>query len=127
MLHLVSKGLSGKLPTSEFVLMEDDVRVGMIQIRHQPSRSATMPVDFASHIYYEIDPAFRGKGYGKKILELGLAEARNIGLREVIITCDASNVASRKIIEANDGELVSEAIVPETGKTFLKFAIRFVD
>ncbi len=32
-------------------------------------------------------------------------EARRLGLGRVMITCDASNMASRRVIEANGGDL----------------------
>lgn len=76
----------------------------------------------ASHIYYEIDPAFRGKGYGKLILKSGLEEARKIGLQELLITCDDENIASKKIIEANGGIFIEKALLPKN-KTMLKYSI----
>jgi len=47
----------------------------------------------------------RNKGYGKKILALGLLETEKIGLKSVLITCDIGNMASEKIIEYNGGKL----------------------
>jgi predicted acetyltransferase len=43
---------------------------------------------------------------------LALEKAREIGLRRVLITCDATNIASRKIIEANGGQLQDERLLP---------------
>ncbi len=77
----------------------------------------------ASHIYYEIAPAYRGKGCGREMLRLGFLEAKKIGLEEVIITCNEDNVASRKIIEANGGLFVSKISLSSTGKSFLKYKV----
>jgi len=123
MLSLVLKGTTGELPTSEYELLDDDQKVGFIQIRHRPSGAKEVPPNMASHIYYEIYPPYRGKGYGKQILKLGLNEARKIGLKEVLLTCYEENVASKKIIEANGGTLVESMIIPATHKKFLKYKI----
>lgn len=123
MLHLAFIGFSGKLPTSEYALMENKSKLGFLQIRHRPSHAPSVPEHMTSHIYYEIDAPFRGKGYGKKILQLGLLEARKIGLKEVFITCDDDNLASKKIIEANGGQFVEEAELIGKSKKMLKYKI----
>jgi predicted acetyltransferase len=105
MLELRHISTEGRLPTSEFRLHVDGRPVGFIQIRHKPSRSPVMPPEYATHVYYELEPIERRKGYGTAILRLGLEEARRIGLQEVFIGADVSNVASWRIIEANGGEL----------------------
>lgn len=50
---------------------------------------------------------------GKKMLKMALLEAKKLGLSKALITCDISNTASAKVIEANNGVL--ENIV-EVGK-----------
>ncbi len=93
----------GSLPTSVFGLFVNGVRVGFVQIRHKLSHGEGVPAECASHIFYNIEPAHQNNGYGTEILRLGLAEARNIGLQEVVVACDSKNIASKKIIEANGG------------------------
>jgi len=44
-------------------------------------------------------------GYGGKTLELGLLEAKKLGLDKVLLTCDDNNIASWKMIEKNGGVL----------------------
>lgn len=39
------------------------------------------------------------KGYGSKMLELALLEAKAIGLKKVLITCHDTNMSSRKVAE----------------------------
>jgi len=36
-------------------------------------------------------------------LRLGLEKARDLGLRRVLVTCDETNIGSKKIIEYNGG------------------------
>jgi predicted acetyltransferase len=108
MLKLVHHSTSGHLPTSTFRLIDGEQEIGFIQIRHRPSHGEGVPPEAATHIYYEIRPEFRCRGYGKHILALGLKEAEILGLREVFVGCFVSNPASRRIIETNGGEFVGE-------------------
>jgi predicted acetyltransferase len=57
---------------------------------------------------YWIRPSRRGQGYGRLILRLALERFRQIGSRRILITCDAENTASRKIIEASGGVFEAE-------------------
>ncbi|MCL5459869.1 GNAT family N-acetyltransferase, partial [Loigolactobacillus coryniformis] len=88
------------LPTSEYELYEDNILIGKIQIRHKPSHAPEIPENMESHIYYEIIPVHRTKGYGKTILKLGIEKAKELGLREIFITCMENNTSSKKIIES---------------------------
>lgn len=115
------------MPTSEYELFDGNIVVGKIQIRHKPSHGVGIPENMASHIYYEILPEYRSKGYGKQILALGLEEARKIGLTEISITCMEDNIGSKKIIEANQGVFVEDALIPEEGKKMLKYRISLSD
>lgn len=124
MLTLRHQKTSGPLPTSEYVLFRNEEPVGFIQIRHQPSHAANIPAEMASHVYYEILPGFRGKGYGREILRLGLVEAGKIGLQELIIICLENNVASKRVIEANGGELAGRTDLGNGRGVYLKYVIR---
>lgn len=62
------------------------------------------------HIGYAVRPTERRKGYGTETLRLLLPEAKALGINPVLVTCDADNAGSRKIIEANGG--VFENAVP---------------
>jgi predicted acetyltransferase len=127
MIYLKHKETSGKLPTSEYELFDSDMVVGKIQIRHKPSHGVGIPENMASHIYYEILPEYRSKGYGKQVLALGLEEAKKIGLSEVSITCMENNIGSKKIIEANGGVFVEDVMIPEEGKKMFRYQILLSD
>lgn len=108
MVRLEHVQTGGRLPTSTFRLMDGDSEIGMLQLRHRPSHAADVPPDFANHIYYEIAEPNRGRGYGKQILALGLMEAAELRMTEVVITVMRSNPASQRIIESNGGVFVDE-------------------
>jgi predicted acetyltransferase len=78
---------------------------GTIGFRWQPGTSA-LPPYVLGHIGYAIVPWKRQRGYATRALALMLEEARGEGLEHVELTCDASNVASQRVIVANGGVLV---------------------
>jgi predicted acetyltransferase len=123
MIYLKHKATSGKLPTSEYELFDNENLVGKIQIRQTPSHGISIPESMASHIYYEIIPEYRSMGYGKQILTLGLEEAKKNNLKEVFVSCMEDNIGSKKVIEANGGVFVEDAMIPEEGRKMLKYHI----
>jgi predicted acetyltransferase len=94
---------AGEAPEREFWLVDDDSYIGRIRIRQQPS--GRKPA-VASHIHFEIKVSMRRKGMGTRILALGLKKATSMGIDPVLLTCGATDVACRKIIERNGGELL---------------------
>jgi predicted acetyltransferase len=90
----------GWVSHSAYWLIDKDVFVGEVQIRHKLSKHLRK---IGGHIGYLISPFKRRKGYGKKILALALKKAKQLGIKKVLITCEATNIGSKKIIEANGG------------------------
>lgn len=98
----------GYVPESEFWLIDDNEYIGTVKIRHRLNETLRM---VGGHIGYYIRPTKRQRGYGKKILKLALPKAARLGIGKALVTCDDTNVGSRKVIEANGGVL--ENIVPD--------------
>lgn len=84
-------------------LLDDSEYVGQVSIR--PELATGFLITYGGHVGYSIRPSRRGRGYGKRILRLSLPVARQLGLRRVLVTCNADNHASRRIIEANGGRM----------------------
>jgi predicted acetyltransferase len=109
MLEIKLKEISVRSPVhSEYEAVVDGKIIGRAQLRHKPSKSNIMPEGFENHIFYEIKPEFRNKGYATETLRLLLKEAKKLGLNEVIITIASDNVPSQKVAEANGAILVDE-------------------
>ncbi|MFK7780352.1 MAG: GNAT family N-acetyltransferase, partial [Candidatus Gracilibacteria bacterium] len=84
-----------------FFLINDNEILGAIQIRHNINHPNL--IENGGHIGYGIAPRHRRKGYATKMLELGLIEAKKLGLKKVLITCYLDNIGSNKVIKSNGG------------------------
>ena len=99
------KGLNlpeGYVPATMFWLIDNGEFIGRIQIRHELSEAMRTR---GGHIGYYVRPTKRKMGYGKKMLEMALMEAKKMGFEKVILTCNDDNNGSIRIIEGNGGVL----------------------
>lgn len=108
----------GRVTESVFWLVQGDDYIGRTSVRHTLNDSLRQ---FGGHIGYEIRPSRRQQGYGMHICRLALEEARRLGLRRVLITCDEHNTASRRIIEANGGQFTQALKLPYHPAVVLHF------
>jgi predicted acetyltransferase len=100
----------GWIAVSTFWLAEGDEYIGTVNVRHKLN---DWLLRYGGHIGYGIRPSRRRMGYGTLICKLGLEEARKLGLTRVLITCDADNIGSKKIIESNGGVFENEVPQPD--------------
>lgn len=75
---------------------------GRVSIRHTLNDSLRVE---GGHIGYDTVPSFRGRGIATEMLRLALPVARGLGITEVLLTCDDTNVGSIRVIEKNGGVL----------------------
>jgi predicted acetyltransferase len=101
--------VSGRVPETFYWLIDDGIYCGRLTVRHYLTAQL---LQFGGHIGYEIRPSQRRQGYGRLILKLGLVEARAHGITRALITCDDTNIASARIIEANGGQLENIILLP---------------
>jgi predicted acetyltransferase len=76
--------------------------LGRLTIRHRLTPSL---LDVGGHIGYDIRPSARRRGHATAMLAAALPVTRGLGIDPVLITCNADNTGSRKVIEANGGVL----------------------
>lgn len=77
--------------------------VGRVAIRH--ALTAALERE-GGHIGYLVVPEFRRRGYATQMLAHSLGHAREqLGLDEVLVTCDNNNIGSIRAIERNRGVL----------------------
>jgi predicted acetyltransferase len=110
----------GRVPHSTFWLASGRRLLGRSSLRHRLTPELE---DEGGHIGYDIRPSERRKGYGKLILALTLAEARRLGLSRALLTCDADNAASARVIEANGGRLQDRGVSKRSGVTISRYWI----
>ncbi len=100
------------VPSTQFYLLDEDrnIMVGACSIRHYLNEILR---NGGGHIGDGIRPSERGKGYGTKLVELALKEAKKLGIKEVMMSCDKDNIASKKTIINNGGVFEKEIINEE--------------
>lgn len=103
-----------------YFAIEDDKIVGHGSIRLNPEVDKN--VNIYGHIMYGVVPSKRRKGYGTLICKLLIEKAKELGLENIIITCNANNLASSLIIQKNQGVLF-EKVIDEEGKLINRYKI----
>lgn len=76
--------------------------VGRVSIRHELNDYLAQ---VGGHIGYAVRPGFRRRGYATGIMGQSLVIAATLGLERVLVTCDADNLGSAKVIESCGGAL----------------------
>lgn len=104
----------GFVPQTTYWLVDNNEFIGTLHIRHTLNDHLLKE---GGNIGYDIRPSKRRLGYGNKILELALSKAKEIGLTKALITCDETNIGSKKIIEGNGG-IIENRIELKKGKPF---------
>jgi len=92
------------VPQTNLWLVEGDEYLGRLSIRHRLNRRLRFK---GGHIGYDVRPSRRRRGHATLMLRLSLPVAHQLGIDPALITCDDTNVASRRVIEANGGRLAS--------------------
>jgi predicted acetyltransferase len=73
------------------------------------------------NIGYDVSPSYRRNGFGTKILQITVEEAKKIGMENVLITCDDDNIGSYKVIENNMGKLIDIEYDEVVGKKIRRY------
>lgn len=98
-------------PYTIFLIMVDDNEVGRLVLRSGDESSRY----YDGHIGYTIDEEYRGHHYAYQAC---LLLKQYIHENSLIITCDPSNIASKKTIEKLGCEYIETVSVPSHLKKF---------
>ena len=92
------------VPQTLYWFYVDGVPVGYGKLRHRLNGQLRLR---GGHIGYVIRPTARGKRYASVFLGELIQQAANLGIDEVLLTCDEDNIASRRAIEHNNGVMIA--------------------
>jgi predicted acetyltransferase len=95
----------GRVPSTTYWAVVGNKVVGRVDIRHKLNKNLRV---IGGHIGYTVVPTERQKGYGTQMLACALPLAKKLGIKNVLVTCDAANIGSKKIIESNGGKLINQ-------------------
>ena len=98
---------AGAVARSEWWLVDGRSYIGRIEIRHKASGRDPRA---KSHVYYEIIPSRRARGYATLMLQLARRKAASLGLKHLLISSDPTNIASVKVIANNGGRRLKSII-----------------
>lgn len=82
--------------------VDADEYLGQLSIRHELTDWLR---NYGGHIGYSVRPSVRRRGHATAMLQAALPVAYGLGIDPALVTCDDTNVASRRTIEANGGVL----------------------
>jgi predicted acetyltransferase len=88
------------VPQTTLWLLDGQEYLGRLSIRHALTDQLRIE---GGHIGFEIRPTQRRRGYATVMLRTSLPIANELGIDPALLTCDATNIASRRVIESNGG------------------------
>lgn len=99
-----------KIPSTVYLTIRksDNKIVGNLQIRHKLNKKL---LNYGGHIGDSIRPSERRKGYATEQIRLALEKCKELGINNVLMDCDKSNIGSAKSIQNNGGILENEVYV----------------
>jgi predicted acetyltransferase len=118
-----SKGIDlpdGWLPTSMFLCIKNGNILGAIRVRHGINDYIRNVI---GHIGYETSPNARNCGVATFMLDWA---KHNVIDNVAIVTCDAENVASKKVIQNCGGHYLDTFYSTEGGCEILRYKLKSV-
>jgi predicted acetyltransferase len=92
----------GWVPCTTWWWLEGEIFLGRIALRHRLTENLRA---VGGHVGYDVRPSARRQGHATAMLRQVLIEAAVLGIADVLVTCDRTNVGSQRVIEACGGQL----------------------
>jgi len=92
----------GKVPETILWWVDGEEYLGRLSIRYELTDVLR---EFGGHIGYVVRPSARRQGHASAMMAASLPIARSLGIDPALLTCDADNAGSRRVIESNGGVL----------------------
>ena len=92
----------GKVAMTTLWWVDGDEYLGRLAIRHELTDFLR---EVGGHIGYAVRPFARHRGNASAMLAAALPIASGLGIDPALVTCDADNIGSRRVIESNGGML----------------------
>ena len=93
---------AGRVPSTTLWWGDGSHYLGRIAIRHRLTPALR---ELGGHIGYDVRRSARRQGHATAMLAAALPLAASLGIDPVLVTCDDTNLGSRKVIEGNGGVL----------------------
>jgi len=90
----------GWVPCTTLWWVDRTTYLGRIAIRHRLTPTLR---DVGGHIGYDVRRSARRRGHATAMLAAALPAAHSLGIDPALVTCDDTNLWSRRVIEANGG------------------------
>jgi predicted acetyltransferase len=92
------------VPQTTLWWVEGEQVLGRLALRHRLTRALE---SVGGHIGYAVRPTARRQGHATAMLAAALPLANALGITQALVTCDETNAASRRVIEANGGRYIN--------------------
>jgi predicted acetyltransferase len=91
------------VPVTTFWYTEGPLYLGTVIVRHRLTPELARD---GGHVGYHVAPRRRRQGHATAMLAAAVAYLHHeLGITSILVTCDQSNTASSRVIEANGGVL----------------------
>jgi predicted acetyltransferase len=91
------------VPVTELWYVDRSEYIGTVIVRHRLTPELEIE---GGHIGFHVVPAYRRQGHATQMLTEARRFAKRLGLKTLLLTCEVSNIGSRRAIERNGGVLL---------------------
>jgi predicted acetyltransferase len=98
---------AGRVPCTTWWWVDGSTWLGRIALRH---RLTPLLLEVGGHIGYDVRPSARRLGHATAMLRAVLPQVAELDIHRALVTCDVNNEASRRVIEANGGQLEDQRV-----------------